>query len=490
MATTLPVIISVFLFAALVGGLLGIGAWQISAPLVLIPIIPIFYRLASRVKNESKDIWFWVIFSLIPISSIIFSTTGTKISYVLELIVFASVPLTIWQLKYWFEMSFVLRLILLLLVCYFIIAIISSVIGESTPLAFAYQTITNLKFFFLLMLGTYISWSEKSERVLVLIIRWAWAPLLIMVVIQLATPSLFQSVYPFAVHDARNDLFGIQKAVGIFRHPSYLGLYSALLMLYAIVIAIVKNRSKYFLVAAMYLPLLLASGERHEIMTGVVLAILALAISRSNKTIKLRLFFGSLLALIVGVLIVIGFSDYFYSLAKKMSLIGLGTATQPRSVLYADSLKIAEQYFPFGSGLGTFASAAAAKFNRTIYDDMGYRSFGWYDDNVLSDTYWPQYLAETGVFGLILMASVFFVLIITALQRTIKTNVPETRFYWVMSLIGILLVTSVSLASPIIEDPGLFLLPATMLAVAIRKEIDYQMEKKLPSKSCQEKLCD
>ena len=79
------------------------------------------------------------------------------------------------------------------------------------------------------------------------------------------------------------------------------------------------------------------------------------------------------------------------------------TFTTPRDILQSTALLIARDYFPFGAGFATFATA----FSVTPYSPVYYI---YHIDAVwglsptyyafIADTFWPMLLAETGVLGL------------------------------------------------------------------------------------------
>lgn len=74
-----------------------------------------------------------------------------------------------------------------------------------------------------------------------------------------------------------------------------------------------------------------------------------------------------------------------------------------RPATYATSLKILKDYFPFGSGLGSFATSAAAVFYSPIYYKYELNTIWGLDSagGFICDAFYPT-LAEFGVFGIIL----------------------------------------------------------------------------------------
>ena len=69
-----------------------------------------------------------------------------------------------------------------------------------------------------------------------------------------------------------------------------------------------------------------------------------------------------------------------------------------------NSIKIAKEYFPFGSGMGTFGSRIAQRFYSPLYYKYGMTTTLGMDPiwpAFACDTFWPMILGETGVIGLI-----------------------------------------------------------------------------------------
>lgn len=101
---------------------------------------------------------------------------------------------------------------------------------------------------------------------------------------------------------------------------------------------------------------------------------------------------------ILGVIVLLaGYSQFKYYFMTE------GT---PRQMLVAGAVKLVKQYFPFGTGFGTYGSSAAAKYYSSLYSLLGFSSrYGMTADSpmFLNDNYLPMIFAQ---FGLI-MAIVF-----------------------------------------------------------------------------------
>lgn len=93
-----------------------------------------------------------------------------------------------------------------------------------------------------------------------------------------------------------------------------------------------------------------------------------------------------------------------------------------RERLLLDSGKIANRFFPLGSGFGTFASNIAVTHWSTLYNEYNYSTATPF----LSDSFWPIVVAQTGWIGL----GVFTVIVATYLLRIIKLQKVNIYLFW------------------------------------------------------------
>ena len=92
-----------------------------------------------------------------------------------------------------------------------------------------------------------------------------------------------------------------------------------------------------------------------------------------------------------------------------------------RERLLLDSGRIANRFFPVGSGFGTFASNIAAEHWSTLYNEYNY-VYGPF----LSDSFWPIVVAQTGWIGL----GVFIFILTTYLIRIITFQNVNIYLFW------------------------------------------------------------
>ena len=108
-----------------------------------------------------------------------------------------------------------------------------------------------------------------------------------------------------------------------------------------------------------------------------------------------------------------------------------------RALLTKDGLYLAKQYFPLGTGFGTFGSYIASAFYSKLYIFLGY--YNMYgsgldeiEGNALSDTFWPIVYTQTGIFGFV----AFLVALFSMIIYIVKSRKTDLYFFWIaMSLI-------------------------------------------------------
>lgn len=107
------------------------------------------------------------------------------------------------------------------------------------------------------------------------------------------------------------------------------------------------------------------------------------------------------LVLLVSVILFFTWTRFNIYYVEGFSEDKIGELARPAT--YATSLKILKDYFPFGSGLGSFATNAAWKFYSPIYYKYELNTIWGLDPGggFISDAFYPV-LAEYGIVGIIL----------------------------------------------------------------------------------------
>jgi len=212
--------------------------------------------------------------------------------------------------------------------------------------------------------------------------------------------------------------FDLRNHAGVFRE---VGAFATTMMCSQIICLFlyrVTEKRKYFNMAVLFscicLITILKKTMFLSIFTWLVYAYFYL---------DFRTWFFSLRVWTIGVLITLLMAaPLSQNLAKNASYLNaVGTDSHVRLGMYVTSVKITGDYFPLGSGLGTFGSFASIinnpiadghfdiRFNDLYYrygiDDLAGNSEERAREGGMTilDTYWPHILGELGVFGFLLI---------------------------------------------------------------------------------------
>lgn len=464
-------VVAVVLLAGLLGASLAIGFWPLAVVLVGgIYAVGLYAVLGGRSRPGLRDSFFWVMLVLIFLTSSAQKLTGFYPSYVVEFSLLLAAPLFAKVLvrlmsespffKWWFLGFFIVL----------ISSVLSSIFGRSHTVAAAFQFLTNLKVIFVLLLGFYVAWSSRTETVFWWLVRWLWLPTALLVAWQWGHPSSYFAVMAHATPSADPLQLFPSRALGPFHHPTYLGLYAGVFTVFSVFRAMSGGGWRYFPIALFYFLLLLASVQRQETVAAVVTATVGIGLLRGKRFAVRSAVVGLLVAVAVGGAGWFFIKDNLMREATNWGLIGHSAIQQPRQVLYLHAAEIADQYAPLGSGLGTFAGAGAQKFDMSLYMDRGFARYSWfYTKNVLMDTYWTNFLAETGWASTLLLLILMVSLVLYTAFHSLRAYPIDIKRFWLMAFGGLSFTFVLSLTSPSFQDPGLFLVPGVFLGIAYQR---------------------
>lgn len=147
-----------------------------------------------------------------------------------------------------------------------------------------------------------------------------------------------------------------------------------------------------------------------------------------------------------------------------------------RIVFYYNSVLIAKDYFPMGSGFGTFGGQAAVVFDSDIYSQLGFYQYYWYRNRIfLTDTFWPHVLGETGIIGTsayLMMLIIIAARLLTQFNFFLKSRVDADNLVTVALACGaycVLIINSLA-SSNLSTSPsliyGFFLISVTILKLS------------------------
>ncbi|WHZ57595.1 hypothetical protein [Metabacillus hrfriensis] len=185
----------------------------------------------------------------------------------------------------------------------------------------------------------------------------------------------------------------------------------------------------------------LSNKNKKNIIISIIFFLFAI-ISLRFKVIMLLAFLISYLLFksknkILGIIVVILFvaPTFLFFFGDLLSLtieryIQIDYDESARKALYLFSFVIAKDYFPFGTGFGTYGTFQSIDPYSSVYYEFGLNHvWGLSPDNPmwLTDTFWPAILGETGLLGIILYGCVF--LIIFKKRKQIKKRLNSYYYY-------------------------------------------------------------
>ena len=242
--------------------------------------------------------------------------------------------------------------------------------------------------------------------------------------------------------------YGIRSYGFIYRNPAALNE-----AIFCLLSTIYKKKSKYTIIYSLF-------GISTVLFTlrGAALGLLAVfiylaIILKNNIKVQIKIhhiFFVVLLALFVG-------KNQFNHYILNES---------PRSILLNNSFKVANRYFPLGSGFATYGSDQAFKNYSILYKEFGYNDIYWLSEKAgyaANDNFWPMIIGQLGYIGALLYGALlaiqfkyiinnrvnkeekliqlvlFILLLISSLGNAIFTSVSGMMVY---ICVGLLMINS------------------------------------------------
>lgn len=422
-------------------------------------------------KSDSQIFVFAVVFVFPLVVGFLKQVTGVSlVGFWQVLIMFFS----LFGIKYFrreASQEALLRIFLWLLFVFLSLALISSFLGRSHFYSALFQFVSDFKPLSLLILGYMLSWNSRMEGFLLFVVRWLWLPAIIMVALEWVAPSVYFKIFSYGYGRFSIDPSGVfpSRASGFFDHPSILATVSATFSIFSMArfLMLREKRIGNLLLAIIYFLLVLFAVQRQELAACVTAALLLFLIVKPER-MAFRLVIVAILFVFSTTIFLTIFAD---TIARESVLWGVGTigkVEHPRAQIYSGAWLLAHQYFPFGSGLGTFAGAGAEKFDTSLYDYLGFRNYWWYGrENYLMDTYWPNSISESGFLGSTALLASYVFLFFYAIKSCWR-EYTKAKYYWAATaaMMGYMLLLSIS--SPAFQDMRLFVFPALMFGFSTK----------------------
>lgn len=397
---------------------------------------------------------------------------GLPIGYAFELLCFTlmiGAAISAWRLH---SDSTLFKVILFLVLLYFALALLSTGLGRSKRIAALWQLQYNLKIPAMLLIGMMMAFEENQQLWLKRFLKWAWLPILAFVMLETVAPSKYEHLMRLPLDHTVNPILGIgMRRAGPFQHSGLLAIASVMMCWCCLILAWSKRAWIWLVPAGIYLALLLLSGQRQESMS-LVLMVCFLGAFLLRKHWRVLLVTGVLLLGLGAV----GAQILNLKIVQKIEQKwGAGTGLEPvseRNELLRAGKAIALRYAPLGSGLGTYGSAGAQKFDQSQFIDYGFGKHWWFQRGLfLIDVYWPSVAAEAGFAGAAAWLAALLALL-GLLMRSAWRHGPGNALPW-LGTGALLLLLSNSPTSAVLTDPRatfwMWLLVGAAAAHALRK---------------------
>jgi hypothetical protein len=476
-ATLAAVFTGLLLVAFFTAALLGTGQYVLAGVISMPVMLALGLAIFVASLGWRHDGIFWTLVISLFIASLVSSFLRQRFTFVATALLLLAVPFVAAAvLKCRRESSHATALIVIL-VAFYAVGILSTVTGRSGLVPATYTAVLGIKQFVLVGLGAALIWSPRTERGFEGIVRWAWVPFLTLAALQWFAPSIYGAILsdPESTYD-RNPFFSqFPRALGPFNHPSVMATMSGVFAVFNVAYVILDRRRFVFgfVAASAYLTVVVMTGQRQELAATLIVLPLVYALARWRPRFGTFVLVASVSLLAVGMLLYAVIPDNIERELQNWGLMSGQIDQSPRSVLYGDSLRLAAQYWPLGTGFGTFASVGSIRFDQSLFMELGYGAFWWFTQrSFLYDSFWSRFIAETGWFGFGLQL-LFYIVTLRAIVGWLRDPIvlqdPMLFRRVVLAASGLILVLLISPTSNALSEAHGALFPLIYIGVAWRQ---------------------
>ncbi len=363
------------------------------------------------------------------------SESITFIKIIDELIVVFCVPYVIRVGLIVFEKHLAFKKFFTILVVYWLFGLFSSLFISGKYSQALYQFLLDSKYI-IVFLYCYGAYREgKTEQYLERFFKFFILLNIPFVLLQLLTPSLYDSFFPKGAHtgtfwtDSGEQL---ARAAGIFWVTGMLAFFSSLSSGFFL-ISKWKNKNRkansvYLILSLLLLSSTLSRGEIGAFLIAASITYLFFITNKHFRYVNL-IFFSTILS---GIII-----SNTPLIERSFMEMGLTENTreipQPRAKMMSAAIAEANENFPLGAGLGTLGGQAAVIYDSDIFYKYGYQYVWYFNQGIfLTDTYWPKIFAETGWLSAIFLLYLYLFFPLKYLQNAKKLNFAGTYSFFSM----------------------------------------------------------
>lgn len=227
--------------------------------------------------------------------------------------------------------------------------------------------------------------------------------------------------------------FGLPSLQSYLGHSGGFSALMGILFCSALIDNVTKKQWRYGFLAVLFFTGIIFALRRTTLV-GVILAFLTIYSIRSVRhIIQTRIATRTFILLVTVCVVFSGIIILSFEALRESYL----EQESPRSRLLKAGAEIAMDYFPLGSGFGTYSGGINQKFYSPLF--YKYRlSHIWglseYNSQFINDTFWPHIYAETGIFGFICYLWIMIAFIRICLRGTRHLRDPRHAAFAVLTL--------------------------------------------------------
>lgn len=196
----------------------------------------------------------------------------------------------------------------------------------------------------------------------------------------------------------------------LYSHPTYL--VANIVFCIAMLLMESKNRNKWYIYLACVVLFLSQRFKAYAIIAIIILVMILKQkqlekIFSFDRITKIKKRYLLPIALVIGAIV-------YFVFGKRFAIYLSWGMTSARLAMFVTCIKIAIDFFPIGSGFGTFASFLSGRYYSGIYAMYGLSNIsGLRIDqyNYVSDTFWPWVIGQFGFVGGIVYISLLYIII-------------------------------------------------------------------------------
>jgi len=200
---------------------------------------------------------------------------------------------------------------------------------------------------------------------------------------------------------------GLLSVSSIWPHPGEFGWFMSFISCYLIAFYFIFSKKNIIALFLLFLSGVVISMRVKAIISTFLSVAIGYLFQRNSPFIK-----GMSIVFSFVILFLLFGDELLHLLSRQFStyLFAYDPSKVPRNALYLTAFKIAADYFPFGTGLGTFGGYISYLYYSSVYTKYGLSDiYGLsYGGSFICDTFWAYIIGQFGFLGTLLYFLVIY----------------------------------------------------------------------------------